>query len=98
MATVLIVEDDKNTQLLTAARLKPYFNIICAGDGQEALDMIYKTHVDLIVADIMMPHMDGYGLLKRLREDGNNTPVLLLTAKQSFEDKREGFHPGRTII
>jgi DNA-binding response OmpR family regulator len=94
MATVLIVEDDKNTQLLTTARLKPYFNLVCANNGQEALDIIYKTHVDLIVADIMMPEMDGYTLLKTLRSEKIDTPVLLLTARHSFEDKRKGFSSG----
>jgi len=50
--------------------------------------------VDLIIADVMMPRMDGYTLVKTLREEGNSIPVLLLTAKQSFEDKREGFSSG----
>lgn len=94
MATILIVEDNKNTQLLTATQLKPYFDVICASDGLEALDVIYEKPVDLIVSDIMMPNMDGYELVKRLRSEDNNTPVLLLTAKQSIEDKREGFISG----
>ena len=94
MATILIVEDNKNTQILTAARLKPYFNVLTADDGIEALDIIYDKHIDLIVADIMMPNMDGYELLKRLRSENYTMPVLLLTAKQSFEDKREGFNLG----
>ena len=50
--------------------------------------------VDLIISDVMMPRMDGYTLVKTLRERGNQIPVLLLTAKQSFEDKREGFSSG----
>ena len=94
MATILIVEDNKNTQLLTAARLKTHFNILTADDGLEALDIIYDKHIDLVVADIMMPNMDGYELLKRLRGENYTMPVLLLTAKQSFEDKREGFDSG----
>ena len=94
MATILIVEDNKNTQLLTAARLKEHFNIMTADDGLEALDIIYDKHIDLVVADIMMPNMDGYELLKRLRSEDYTMPVLLLTAKQSYEDKREGFDSG----
>ena len=94
MATILIVEDNKNTRLLTAARLKTHFNILTADDGLEALDIIYDKHIDLVVADIMMPNMDGYELLKRLRSENYTMPVLLLTAKQSFEDKREGFDSG----
>lgn len=94
MPNVLIVEDDKNTQLLTAARLKPYFEIICTNDGLEALDIVYAKHIDLIIADVMMPRMDGFLLLKTLREEKYDIPILLLTAKQSFEDKQEGFFLG----
>lgn len=94
MATILIVEDNKNTQLLTAARLKPYFEIVCADDGEKALEVIYNKHVDLIVADVMMPNMDGYELLRRLRSESYDIPVVLLTAKQEFEDKRQGFDSG----
>jgi len=94
MATILIVEDNKNTQLLTAARLKPHFDVVCADDGLEALDIIYDKNIDLIIADIMMPNMDGYELLKRLRSEGYKTPIILLTAKQAFEDKQEGFDSG----
>jgi len=94
MATILIVEDNKNTQLLTAARLKSHFDVLCADDGLEALDIVYDKHIDLIVADIMMPNMDGYELLRRLRSEDYKMPVILLTAKQSFEDKREGFNSG----
>jgi DNA-binding response OmpR family regulator len=94
MATLLLVEDDKNTQLLTAARLKPYFDIICVENGEEALTVVYKQHIDLIIADIMMPRLDGYGLVKTLRKEGSAIPIVLVTAKQSFEDKREGFSSG----
>lgn len=94
MATVLVVEDHLPTQLLTASRIKPYFEVICANDGLQALDIIYSKPIDLIVADIMMPNMDGYSLLKTLRAERNDIPVILLTAKQAFEDKLEGFMLG----
>lgn len=94
MATILIVEDDKNTQLLTETRLNPYFTVLTADNGQKALDILEKRHIDCIISDIMMPLVDGYKLLKTLRSDGNKTPILLLTAKQAFEDKREGFSLG----
>lgn len=94
MATVLIVEDDKNTRLLTAARLKPYYTVLAACDGGEALDLFYKQHVDLIVADIMMPNMDGYELVRTLRSYHQDVPVIMLTAKDAFEDKRLGFSTG----
>lgn len=94
MAVILIVEDNKNTQLLTATRLKPYFDVVCADDGLDALDVFYARHIDLIISDIMMPNMDGFELVQRIRSEGFNTPVLLLTAKQAMQDKREGFNLG----
>ena len=94
LATILVVEDHLPTQLLTASRIKPYFEVICANDGLQALEIIYSKQVDLIVADIMMPSMDGYALLKTLRAERNDVPVILLTAKQAFEDKLEGFMLG----
>ena len=94
MATILLVEDDDSMRLLTTAKLKHQFNIVCAGDGVEALEVLERRAVDLIIADVMMPRMDGYTLVKTLRERGDSIPVLLLTAKQSFEDKREGFSSG----
>ena len=94
MATILLVEDDKNMRLLTSAKLRGQFTILCACDGAEALEVLERQPVDLIIADVMMPRMDGYTLVKRLREESNGIPVLLLTAKQSFEDKREGFSSG----
>ena len=94
MAVILVVEDNKNTQLLTATRLRPYFEVVCADDGFDALDIIYARHIDLIISDIMMPNMDGFELLQRIRSEGFNTPILLLTAKQALQDKREGFNLG----
>lgn len=94
MATILLVEDETSMRLLTSAKLKHQFTVVCACDGLEALEIMEHRSVDLIIADIMMPRMDGYTLVKTLRTDGNTIPVLLLTAKQSFEDKREGFSSG----
>lgn len=94
MATILIVEDDRNMRLLTAARLEDLYTVICACDGVEALEYIHKGGIDLIVADIMMPRMDGYELLKTIREEGYTTPYLLLTAKETLGDKERGFSLG----
>ena len=94
MAVILVVEDNKNTQLLTATRLKPYFEVVCADDGLDALDVFYSRHIDLVISDIMMPNMDGFELLQRIRSEGFNTPVLLLTAKQAMQGKREGYNLG----
>lgn len=94
MATILVVEDDKNTRLLTTARLKPHFQVVTACDGKEALDIFYSQHIDLIIADIMMPNMDGYELVRTLREYKQDVPVIILTAKQTFEAKKKGFSTG----
>lgn len=94
MANILIVEDDKNTRLLTATRLSKLFTIFTSGNGEEALAFLYKQKIDLIISDIMMPKMDGYQLLKEIRKEGFDTPVLLLTAKQEMKDKRIGFSLG----
>ena len=94
MATILVAEDEKNLQLLIQAQLKPYYTVLTADNGEEALAIIESQHIDLLIADIMMPKMDGIELLKELRRDGFQFPVLLLTAKQTIMDKREGFKTG----
>jgi DNA-binding response OmpR family regulator len=94
MAVVLVAEDTKPVQLLTAAQLKPYFDVVCADDGLAAWNILTSRHIDILVADIMMPRMDGYELLRKIRAEKMDTPVLLLTAKQTIEDKREGFDAG----
>ncbi len=94
MATILIVEDEKNMRLLTAARLEDKYNVVCASDGIEAFEIIYGGNIDLVVADIMMPRMDGFELLKKLREEGFSMPFLLLTAKETLGDKQRGFSLG----
>lgn len=94
MAKILVVEDDRNMRLLTAARLEDVYTVVCANDGIDALEEIHKGGIDLIIADIMMPRMDGYELLKTIREEGYTTPFLMLTAKEALEDKQKGFSLG----
>lgn len=91
MAIILIAEDEKNLQVLMKERLKNYYTILVANDGVEAMDILLSKHVDLLITDVMMPEMDGFQLLRALREDGMKIPVLILTAKQSFSDKQTGF-------
>lgn len=81
MAVILIAEDDENVRLLIGQRLKAHYSILIAGDGKEALDIVGSRHVDLLVADIMMPRMDGFELIQNLRRRGFDLPVLMLTAK-----------------
>jgi len=94
MITILVVEDDENSRLLTMAHLNKNYNVISCENGEEALDIIYSQKIDIIVADLMMPKMDGYELIKTLRENKNNIPVLLLTAKNTIQDKTKGFEYG----
>lgn len=94
MVTILVVEDNEHTRMLTEARLRKYYNVVTAENGSDALDIFYERQIDLIVADIMMPVMDGYELVKTLRDNNEEVPVLFLTAKSTFEDKRQGFELG----
>lgn len=94
MVTILVVEDNEHTRLLTEARLKRFYNVITCENGSEALDIFYERQIDLIVTDIMMPVMDGYELVKTLRENNEDVPVLFLTAKSTFDDKKQGFDLG----
>ncbi len=94
MATVLIAEDDENIRLLVTARLKSKYTVVCAEDGLEALNIIESQKIDLLIADIMMPRMDGFQLVQTVRKNEFTLPVLMLTAKQSFDDKRTGFSSG----
>ncbi|MBQ6447871.1 response regulator transcription factor [Cytobacillus oceanisediminis] len=95
MFKILVVEDDKNTRKLMCAVLKQHgFQIYDAADGMEALQVMEKEHVDLVVLDLMMPKMDGYELTRQLRQTWENLPILMVTAKQESVDKRKGFLVG----
>lgn len=94
MVTILIAEDNENARFLTEERLKKYYNVITACNGKEALDIFYQRNIDMIIADIMMPLMDGYEMLRELRSDKQDVPILFLTAKSSFEDKKQGYDLG----
>lgn len=95
MFQVLVVEDDASLRKLMSAALKQNgYEPFTAEDGQMALDVLEKTNIDLIISDIMMPNMDGYELTSALRKANFNLPILLVTAKESFEDKQKGFMAG----
>ena len=92
MFNIMIVEDDVNQRKLMSTVLSQYgYTALCAGDGIEALDLLDKKHVDLIILDIMMPRMDGFEFTDTLRKSGCNIPILMVSAKQSPVDKRRGF-------
>jgi len=89
---VLIVEDDKNLRKLIVTCLKKdNYNTYEALNGNEALEVLDKNHIDLVISDVMMPEMDGFELIKELRESKYKIPVLLITAKSNIEDKKQGF-------
>ena len=95
MNRILIVEDDVELRQLFARVLeKNGYQVVTAEDGAEALRILGLGYVDLIISDIMMPVMDGNALVRALREDGVKTPVLMITAKSTLDDMREGFLSG----
>lgn len=95
MFQILIVEDSKNTARLMKAVLKHAgYEVHEAGNGAEALEIMDMQHIDLIVLDIMMPVMDGYEFTEQMRAAGDNTPILMVTAKDLPEEKCKGFIVG----
>lgn len=95
MFHILVADDDKNTrQLLKAVLEAENYTVFTANNGEEALAVMDREHIDLVVLDIMMPKMDGYEFTKALREVNNNLPILMVSAKQLPEDKHKGFLVG----
>lgn len=94
MATILIVEDDLAIRTLLKAELEGDYSIKEATNGEEALNELYKTEINLIITDVMMPKMDGFEFVKELRRNNFTQPVLMLTAKTTITDKTEGFTLG----
>ncbi len=92
MFNILIAEDDPSTRKLMAAVLTRYgYSPYTACDGVEALAILDKVHIDLVVLDLMMPRMDGYAFTETIRKGGSDLPILMVTAKESPEDKKRGF-------
>ena len=95
MINILIVEDDiKLNNLFSTVLVRNGYHTFSAEDGEKALDILDKEHIDLIISDIMMPNMDGYELTKNLREANYTLPILMVTAKSDFQDKALGFKMG----
>ena len=95
MFQILVVDDDKNTRMLFKAVLEAAnYSVLTAQDGVEALAIMDDHHVDLVVLDVMMPNMDGYAFTRTLRESNDNLPILMVSAKQLPEDKKQGFLVG----
>lgn len=95
MFKVLIAEDDRELrQLFEHVLVKNGYSVKGVANGQEALDALDTGYYDVIISDIMMPVVDGYELVRELRESGANIPVLMITAKDAFDDMRLGFASG----
>jgi two-component system OmpR family response regulator len=94
-ARLLVVDDEPNiVELLTASLRYAGFEVAGAADGQQALRLARTFRPDLLVLDVMMPEMDGFELVRRLRSEGKRTPVLFLTARDATEDKITGLTLG----
>lgn len=92
---ILIVEDEKAlSRVLVKIFEKNYYSVDAVYNGQEALDYIATGNYDIVLMDVMMPVMDGITALKKIRADGNQIPVLLLTAKSEVDDKVMGLDSG----
>lgn len=95
MVHILVVDDDKNTRLFLSAVLEGAgYTVTAANNGLDALDVMDREHIDLVVLDVMMPKMDGYEFTRVLRESQNNLPILMVSAKHLPVDKHKGFTVG----
>lgn len=95
MFNILVAEDNKNSaKLLKIILNQAGYTVFLAGNGIEALDIMDKKHVDIIVLDVMMPKMDGFEFTRQLRAVDDRTPIIMLTAKQQDIDKCNGFIAG----
>ena len=95
MFRILVVDDDKNTRLFLCGVLEGAgYTVFMAKNGEDALLLMDREHVDLVVLDVMMPKMDGYEFTRTLREANNNLPILMVSAKQLPTDKHKGFAAG----
>jgi len=93
--TLLLLEDD--LQLSDTVKqfleLKGYA-VICAYDGLQAQEIVYEKHIDLMLLDVKVPHMDGFAFLKQIRAEGKEIPAIFITSLNSVEDVERGFGVG----
>lgn len=92
---LLVVDDEDNLRSMLGAALRHHgYQVAMATDGTEALAALGETRPDLVVLDVMMPGLDGFEVCRRMRADGNLTPVLFLTARDNTDDKVRGLKLG----
>ncbi|MCI5662669.1 MAG: response regulator transcription factor [Clostridia bacterium] len=95
MFHILIAEDDSElNQLFQHVLRRSGYEATGVENGVQALEALDNAYYDMIISDVMMPGMDGLELVSALRENGNNIPVLMITAKDAFDDMRSGFASG----
>lgn len=95
MLQILVAEDEFYIRDLICKHLdKSGYTPICAKDGLEAMNVFENNHIDLVITDVMMPHMDGITLSKKIRQNNKNIPIIILTALDTFSDKEKGFTSG----
>jgi DNA-binding response OmpR family regulator len=95
MVNVLVVDDNESIKkLITTYLSREGYQTFSASDGLEALEIIDNTRIDLLIADVMMPNMDGFALTTTLRASKEFLPILMITAKDTFDDKKHGFLSG----
>lgn len=97
--SILIVEDEKNIRELLKDILIPYYNVSEAIDGQDALSLILQNTPDIIISDILMPNLDGIGLIDKLKSDPKTSyiPIINISAKNSFEDHINAYQHGADL-
>lgn len=95
MVNILVVEDNVDFCKVIANELKRTgYNVLTAFNGESALKIFENNHIDLLVSDIMMPNMDGYSLISKIRHIDKKLPILIITAKSTMEDKHKAFDIG----
>jgi CheY-like chemotaxis protein len=96
MRTVLIADDSKTSQMLVKTTLQRISGLVflMADNGKEALDVVQKAHVDLLVTDINMPELDGIGLIRAVRAEDKKMPILIITAKGEEQARDQGMALG----
>lgn len=92
---LLVVEDEKKlNELITKKLKKEYYGVDSCFDGEEAVRYVEGTEYDAVILDIMLPKLDGFEVIKRIRAKKNKVPILLLTARDNIDDKVKGLDYG----
>ena len=92
---ILFVEDEEDLTLIVADTLRGQgYEVITAADGMEGLEKFKTITADIVIADVMMPKMDGFTMAKEIRKLSPTVPLLFLTAKSTIDDVEEGFAIG----